>query len=93
MFSIIILAFFGGVVVGLLPLTPAFLSLHHSHARYLDIRKEKKQQRKQRKQEENEGSDVEYDNRRFFDEVAYEPPKLAIEKSKKFYNHNNKNRK
>lgn len=53
---------------------------------YLDIRREKKLAKRQRKMQPDEDEDLRYDNRRFFDEVAYEPPKLAIEKSKLFYN-------
>ena len=30
-------------------------------------------------------ADLEYDERKFFDEVAYEPPQLAMQKSKEFY--------
>jgi len=54
---------------------------------YLDVRKERQQEKKIRKRqmEEDEDADLQYDHRRFFDEVAYEPPKLAMEKSKKFY--------
>lgn len=53
---------------------------------YLDIRREKKIAKRQRKMQPDEDEDLRYDHRRFFDEVAYEPPKLAIEKSKLFYN-------
>ncbi len=50
------------------------------------MRKERQQEKKNRKREmESEDADLQYDQRRFFDEVAYEPPKLAIEKAKKFY--------
>ena len=53
---------------------------------YLQRRKEKKEAAKQRKKSmDDEDANLQYDQRRFFDEVAYEPPTLAIQKSKAFY--------
>ena len=53
---------------------------------YLQRRKEKKDAAKLRKKSmDDEDADLRYDQRRFYDEVAYEPPTLAIQKSKAFY--------
>ena len=55
---------------------------------YLQLRKEKKLEKKQRKKQamqDDEDADLKYDERKFFDEVAYEPPQLAMQKSKEFY--------
>ena len=55
---------------------------------YLQLRKEKKLEKKLRKKQamqDDEDADLKYDERKFFDEVAYEPPQLAMQKSKEFY--------
>lgn len=54
---------------------------------YLDLRRQRKQEKRKKAMTQgfDEDDDLKYDSRRFFDEVAYEPPDLAIQKSKLFY--------
>lgn len=49
---------------------------------YLDVRKERKQAKRRKRAEDASDDDLGYDSRAFFDEVAYQPPGIALQRAK-----------